>query len=147
MRPAKLLRRRSREVEDLATIGPLVIDMTDTLLERNGSGLSAIQVGAPLRIVVLSLLGGRTMTFVNPRILERSGSLMAQETCLSIPGQRHRLERSRFIKVEHLRPSGLEVLDVVDAELAVALQHECDHLNGVLTLDRRIFRNLDQALN
>jgi peptide deformylase len=147
MRPAKFLRRRSREVEDLSTIGPLVIDMTDTLLELNGSGLSAVQVGAPLRIVVLSLLGGRTMTFVNPRILESSGSLLAVETCLSIPGQRHRVERARYLKVEHLRPSGIDVLDVKDPELAVALQHECDHLNGVMTLDRRIVSVLDPTMN
>lgn len=135
--PNKLLRKRSRDVTGWTSeVSDIVHDMVDTLLAANGSGLAAIQIGQPLRIIVLSCVGERIVTLVNPRIVKVSGHVRSNEGCLSLPGRWVKLDRYASVHVEHLRPHGLEILKADEAELAVAVQHEIDHLNGVLTVDR-----------
>lgn len=117
-------------------VSALLQDMIDTMLASGASGLAAIQIGVPKRAIVLNGLGGRAIALVNPRILKSSGFVTSTESCLSIPGRRVRLERYASVTVEHLRQHGLETFEAREPDLAVALQHEIDHLNGVLIVDR-----------
>lgn len=136
--PNKFLRRRSREVADLRQEGldSLITDAIETMLAMNAGGLALIQIGIPLRIIVLNGMGGRAITLFNPRIIDQRGSLMATESCPSLPGRPIHIERHAWIKVQHEKLSGLEAMEIKNPELSVVLQHEIDHLNGVLTVDR-----------
>lgn len=130
-----MLRKRSTELAELTGLRDIVTDATETMLEMNGSGMALVQIGIPLRIVVLNC-GGRTVTLVNPIIVYQSGQVIAKELCLSLPGRVVEVQRYAHVRVEHLRPHGVDTINAEEPELAVALQHEIDHLNGVLTLDR-----------
>jgi peptide deformylase len=141
--PSKLLRKRSREVEAFTPeVGRLIEQMANAVQSANGSGLAAIQIGVAKRVIVLNCIGGRIVSFVNPRIVKAEGSIDSEESCLSLPGRTVRLKRYARVVVEHLRQHGQETLDAKDAEVAVALQHEIDHLNGVLIVDRQHWRAL-----
>lgn len=135
--PNKFLRKRSRDVAvfDQATLD-LVENMKQCLLSTNGAGMSAIQIGVPLRVVVLSCLDGGTITMVNPAIVKASGRVAAKERCLSLKGGPFWVQRYTRLELTHLRGNALVTMNVDDPQLAVAIQHEIDHLNGVLLCDR-----------
>lgn len=135
--PSKTLRKRSRLLDGFEPqVADVVRDMVDSVRERDGSGLAAIQIGQPIRVVVLNCTGNRVVTLVNPRIVDAAGIIEARETCLSLPSRWVKVQRYARVVVEHLRQHGTELLKADDPELAVALQHEIDHLNGVLVVDR-----------
>lgn len=137
--PTKLLRQRSREVGSFTPeLADDLGDLVDSLLASGAAGLAGVQVGIARRIVAFSLDDGRVITLVNPCIIwEGEERVVATEHCPSLPGRSYRVERAAQVKVMHLKPSGPEVLSALDSpEMAVALQHELDHLNGVLPLDR-----------
>ena len=118
----------------------LIDDMIDTMYAAPGIGLAAPQVGAPLRIFVIDLsLGhnaGELMTFINPTFVERDGMQLEEEGCLSVPGFNATVARPLRAVVKGLDRHGQELIVEGKDLMARAFQHEMDHLDGMLFLDR-----------
>jgi peptide deformylase len=118
----------------------IVDDMIDTMYAAPGIGLAAPQVGVPLRIFVIDLsLGhnaGELMTFINPTFVEREGMQTEEEGCLSIPGFNATVARPLRAVVKGLDRHGEELIVEGKELMARAFQHEMDHLDGMLFLDR-----------
>jgi peptide deformylase len=117
---------------------------------NNGVGLAAPQVGETLRLIVLDVHqgenGGQLLKLINPRITEKEGKRKSEEGCLSLPGLIVEVDRAEKVVVEALGPDGNEKRIEAEGLLSVALQHEIDHLDGVLLVDRLsvLRRNLYQ---
>ena len=134
-------------------IATLCEDLAETMYAAPGIGLAANQVGEPLRIVVLDVHdkeegpGRRLMKLVNPVITERDGEILFEEGCLSVPEFTSPVKRARRILVRAWTPEEKEVQVEAEELLAVALQHEIDHLDGKLFIDRisRLKRDLYRA--
>ena len=144
--PDPILRETSAPVETFdAELKTLIADMFETMYDAPGIGLAAVQVGVPQRLLVIDLQepaeeGGEPVkdprVFVNPEILEESGTLVPyKEGCLSIPEQYAEVLRPDRIKVRWQDANGATHEGEIDGLLAVCLQHEIDHLNGVLFID------------
>ena len=134
-----VLREVAREVERVdEEVRTLVEDLTDTMYEADGIGLAAPQVGVPLRVFVYDVRDPETPSgaLINPRIVERTGQVKEEEGCLSIPDLREIVARAERVVVEGLDPDGSEVRLEADGLLSRCLQHEIDHLDGVLFIDR-----------
>ena len=135
------LHDRAQDVGELTTdIQKLIDDMIDTMYAAPGIGLAAPQIGAGLRIFVIDLSLGRKpddlMVFVNPEFTELEGMQLEEEGCLSVPGFNATVARPTRAVVRGLDRSGtLRTVEGTDL-LARALQHEMDHLDGKLFLDR-----------
>jgi len=125
--------------EDLRT---LVQDMFETMYHAEGIGLAAPQVGVPLRVLVVDVRdrdegGSEPRALVNPRVVEASEETdRSSEGCLSIPGLEEVVERPKSVVVVGRDPEGKEVRLEAEALFGRALQHEIDHLDGILFLDR-----------
>jgi peptide deformylase len=133
---AAVLRRRSRAVPAVdAAIRRLVADMAVTMRRANGAGLAAVQIGVPLR-VILADTGRGLLALVNPRLRARAGTDVGPEGCLSIPGVTARVRRALRVTVDGTLLTGQRVGLRASGFIARILQHEIDHLNGVLFLDR-----------
>jgi peptide deformylase len=144
--PDPILRQISKPVEtfdhDLKT---LVSDMFETMYEAPGIGLAAVQVGVPIRLLVIDLQepeqeGGEPIrdpkVFINPEILWHSDSeIPYTEGCLSVPEQYAEVMRPDRIRARWQDEDGKTYEEEIDGLLAVCLQHEMDHLNGVLFID------------
>jgi peptide deformylase len=139
-----LLREKSAPLESV-TDGDrkLIEDMGQTMLEAPGVGLAAVQVGVPRRGLVIDPDAGtehpqqRAMAFINPEIVETDGGKVAyEEGCLSIPGCEETVKRARLVKVRALDPAGSPFLFEATETQSRILQHEIDHLDGVLFVDR-----------
>jgi peptide deformylase len=137
--PDARLRRRCRDVTEFdADLARLVDDLTDTLAGSGGIALSAPQVGDPRRVSVLNLSGDGSApdVFVNPDILVRRRWAIVEESCLSVPGVEGKIMRATRVRVRALDAAGEPfVRDLEDMD-AVCLQHEVDHLDGTLFVDR-----------
>jgi len=118
----------------------LVRDLFETMYDANGIGLAATQVGVGKRVIVVDISpaeeGARPVALVNPEIVERNGCTRGSEGCLSIPGIEGEVERAETIRVRGLDETGNSVDLPASGLLARALQHEIDHLDGVLFIDR-----------
>ncbi|MBI4249803.1 MAG: peptide deformylase [Elusimicrobia bacterium] len=138
----KVLRQRCKTVpfEQIAKLLPEILgDMWATMRAANGVGLAAPQIGLPLRLAIIDVKpGGKSKKWVliNPEIVEKSGAEESEEGCLSIPGLYAKLRRSSRVKVKALNEHGLPVEITGLGLFARALQHETDHLNGKLFVDR-----------
>jgi len=115
-------------------------DMFDTMYDAPGIGLAAVQVGEPIRMLVLDVAGKdepkNPQVFINPEILAKSEDMnVHEEGCLSIPDYYAEVERPARISVKALDLDGKEKIVEADGILATCLQHEIDHLNGVLFID------------
>jgi len=133
-----VLRRECDPVEQVdRELRTLIRDMQDTMYAADGVGLAAPQVGIPLRVFVYDVRddGHPSGALVNPRIESRSGSSKGEEGCLSIPGLADVVERAESIVITGLDARGEPVRIEADGMLSRCLQHELDHLNGVLFLD------------
>jgi len=137
MIPDPVLRQKAKRVTSIdGSIQHLVDDMIETMRAVSGVGLAATQVGVPLRVAVIELPGEDVITIINPAIIERQGERIITEACLSVPGYQGELKRSVFVKVKAKDRYG-RVFRVKGEELlAQALEHEIDHLDGVLYIDR-----------
>ena len=129
------------EVGDITgDILKLIDDMIDTMYAAPGIGLAAPQVGAPLRIFVIDLSLGRNagelMTFINPVFIERDGMQLEEEGCLSVPGFNATVARPLLAVLKGLNRHGQEHTVEGKDLMARAFQHEMDHLDGMLFLDR-----------
>lgn len=114
----------------------LIEDMADTMYEADGVGLAAPQVGILQRIFVIDIYNDYGLrVFINPEILEVSGSQLGEEGCLSVPGEVADVERPNYVKVKALNEKGEEFVLEATELLARAILHENDHLNGTLFID------------
>ena len=140
--PDPVLQKKVRRVTKIdAAIQRLIDDMFETMYEAHGVGLAANQVGAPLRICVLGIPKGEgegrdEYVLINPEWVKKGGEREVDEGCLSIPGYRGRLTRSEWVKVKGLDRDGNAVRLKGEGLLAQALEHELDHLDGSLYVDR-----------
>jgi peptide deformylase len=123
-----------------ASLHRLIDDMIETMYAAPGVGLAAPQIGVPLRVCVIDLSvgkpGGRLYTLVNPEFVSREGMQLEDEGCLSVPGFSATVPRPARAVVRALDRDGLPVTVEGEGLLARALQHEIDHLDGTLFLDR-----------
>ena len=103
-----------------------------------GVGLAAPQVGIPLRVIVIGLPEQEDIALINPQIVRRKGERLVNEGCLSLPGYVGELKRAELVTVKGLNPDGKEIRIKADELLAQALEHEIDHLNGVLYIDQLV---------
>ncbi len=140
--PHPLLREKSTDIEEFTPeLGQLIDDMFDTMFAAQGLGLAAPQIGKNIKLVVLDAgaemkRGSELMELINPRIVYKSPeTVILEEGCLSFPGIYANVERSAEIKVEAMDRHGKPFTIEADSFLAVALQHEIDHLSGILFID------------
>ena len=139
--PNKLLRQISKPVEKVGDEErALMDDMLETMYEAPGIGLAAIQVGVPKRIIVMDISRNEDKKepryFVNPIIKNRNKEKVKyEEGCLSVPDQFAEIERPNACEVEYLDYNGKKQLLKADGLLATCIQHEMDHLEGVLFID------------
>ncbi len=136
--PDPILRQKARRVPEFdESIKRLVDDMLETMKAAPGVGLAAPQVGVPLRIIVVELPENQgAIALINPEVVKRGGERVCEEGCLSIPGFKGEVRRCEWIKVKGLDRTGRAVRIKGEELLAQILEHEIDHLNGVLYIDR-----------
>ena len=140
--PNKLLREISKPVDHIGeNEQKLMDDMLETMYAaKNGIGLAAIQIGFPQRIIVMDITKNQTnknpMYFVNPIIINKSTDQSTyEEGCLSVPEQFAEIDRPSKCEVEYLDYNGEKKLLKVEGLLATCIQHEIDHLEGILFID------------
>lgn len=124
--------------EDInAELNKFIDDMFDTMYEHEGIGLAAPQVNVLKRVITIDIEGDKAnqIVLINPEVLEASGETGIEEGCLSIPGCRALVPRKEKLKVKALNRKGEEFVLDADGLLAICIQHEIDHLNGVLFVD------------
>ena len=134
-----ILRRKSNKVPSIDRgILRLIDDMLDTLYEQNGVGLAAPQIGVSLRVIVIHLPEEEhPKILINPQIVKAEGEMNGDEACLSVPGYVGQINRFNDITVKALNEKGqLKRYKANGGLLARALQHELDHLDGILYYDR-----------
>ena len=139
--PNKLLRQVSKSVDHVGKDEQkLMDDMLDTMYDANGIGLAAIQIGIPKRIIVMDISKKKgekePRYFVNPVIKNKDPSKVTyEEGCLSVPNQFAEIDRPSKCNVEYLDYNGEKQLLKADGLLATCIQHEMDHLEGILFID------------
>ena len=139
--PNKILRQISKPVDQITKEDQnLMDDMLETMYAANGIGLAAIQIGIPKRIIVMDISKDKNnkepMYFVNPVIKEKNlNKSTYEEGCLSVPDQFAEIERSSKCEVEYLDYNGKKNILKAEGILATCIQHEIDHLEGVLFID------------
>lgn len=153
--PHEVLCSKARPVEEIDDfIKELSKDMAQVMYENRGIGLAAPQVGECLRLITVDISGPdkreELMVLVNPEIIEEDGEAESEEGCLSVVGYKTSVKRAEKVKVKASDLDGKEVCIEADDLLATCLQHEIDHLDGVLFIDRisRLKRKMyDKKLN
>jgi peptide deformylase len=116
-------------------IRQLVQDMFETMHASNGVGLAAPQIGMNKRVFVIEI-ENRQMVFVNPKILKVIGKETCEEGCLSFPGLREDVQRGKIVTCEYTDIDGQLIKITAEGLLARAIQHENDHLDGIMIVDR-----------
>ncbi|NPA11849.1 MAG: peptide deformylase [Epsilonproteobacteria bacterium] len=142
--PNKILKKVSKPVERFdKELHKLLDDMYDTMIAKNGVGLAAIQVAVPLRALIIDIgdeSGNQSkdtlIEVINPEFLEWSGTQRDTEGCLSVPEYYDEVERYKNVKVKFYDRYGNEKIMEADGLLSVAFQHETDHLDGQLFVER-----------
>lgn len=134
--PDPILYKKSREVEKVdERIKELINDLMDTMYESDGVGLAAVQVGVRRRVLVIDDRDGNILKMVNPEITFHEGNQLGKEGCLSVPGYQGDVERYEKIKVKYLDETGAEKEIEAEEYLARIIQHEYDHLEGIIYTD------------
>jgi peptide deformylase len=139
--PDERLRQKAKAVESITPeILELVEDMKETMYAAPGVGLAATQIGVPLRLFIVDTASedepSDLRVFINPEIVTRDGKVVWEEGCLSFPGVHEEIERAESIRVRAMNDKGKTFELEADGLLAVAIQHENDHLDGVLMIDK-----------
>ncbi|MDH4385595.1 MAG: peptide deformylase [Caulobacter sp.] len=148
-----VLKRKSVPVETVTNdLRSLIDDMLETMYDAPGIGLAAVQVGEPLRVIVMDLSkegeDKAPRCFVNPEILEHSEDrLPYEEGCLSVPDIYEAVERPDRVRLRYLNTAGEQVEEDADGLFAVCIQHEMDHLEGVLFIDHLSRLKRDRAIS
>ena len=110
----------------------IIEDMFETMYETGGVGIAAPQVGILNRIVCMDVGDGNQYLMINPEIIELSGEQTGMEGCLSVPGKRGQVTRANYAKVKAFNENMEEIIIEGEGLLARCIQHECDHLDGIL---------------
>lgn len=139
--PHPTLRHKSKPLRKVdAKIKSIVAEMFEAMYAARGIGLAANQVDLPFRLFVINTTGtrgeGEERVFINPVVSKPKGTDEAEEGCLSLVGLNAKVVRPAQVHIHAYDLSGNEIDQVVDGILAKAIQHECDHLDGVLFIDR-----------
>lgn len=139
--PSEVLKEKAAPVDEITDdVQKLIDDMFETMYEAPGIGLAAPQVGVSQRVIVIDLSSGtegdEAFALINPEIISTEGKVESEEGCLSLPGVNLKVSRAERVKVGGLNRKGEPVEIEGEELLARALQHEIDHLNGLLLLDR-----------
>lgn len=129
-----LLEKTKRVADFDASLHRLLDDLLETMRDAPGIGLAANQVGVPLQVAVIEI-DGKVTELINPKLVRRSGSMVDWEGCLSIRGFVAEVQRAEKVTVKARDRHGKEFRVKGDELLGRALQHEIDHLNGVLYID------------
>jgi len=133
----KVLREISKPIEKITPeIVNLVKDMTETMYTASGVGLAAPQVGVAKRIIIIDDEEKGAIALINPEIIEKEGEMISEEGCLSLPELYAQVKRFAKIKVESLDLNGEKIAIEAKDLLARVIQHEIDHLNGILFIDK-----------
>lgn len=134
--PDPVLRQKAKRLRNIdASIEKLIDEMLETMPAVSGVGLAAPQVGVSLQLAVIGLPEEDPIVLVNPEIIKRSGERIVEEGCLSIPGYSGEITRSEAVTVKGRDRQGKEYRIKAVGLLAQALEHEIDHLNGILYID------------
>jgi peptide deformylase len=135
--PEPVLRQKAKRVPEIdASIHRLIEDMIESMYAAHGVGLAAPQIGVSLRLVVIGMPEEEPFAMINPEIVKVSGERTVDEGCLSVPGYRGELVRHKSVIAKYLNPDGKEVrIKAKDDLLAQALEHEIDHINGIVYID------------
>ena len=142
-----ILKKKCKPVKAITdSTKELIQDMFDTMYEANGVGLAAPQVGILRRICVIDIREGDPVVLINPEIVETSGEQTDEEGCLSIPGKVAEVTRANYVKVSSLDMDMNPVTYEGEGLLARAMQHEMDHLDGILYGERASepYRDLEE---
>ena len=135
--PDSILKQKSKRVRSIdGSIHQLIGDMLETMHSASGVGLAAPQVGTPLRVIVIGIPEQEEVALINPEIVRRRGERLVTEGCLSIPGYVGEIKRAESVTVKGRDRNGKQIRIRADELLAQALEHEIDHLNGVLYVDQ-----------
>ena len=143
---ADVLRAVARKVKRIdGSIHSLVEDLIDSMHAAGGVGLAAPQIGVSLQVIVLGIPGVEPLALINPEIVKRSGGRRMMEGCLSVPGYRGEVIRSQRVTAKALGLDGRAIrIRAEDDLLAQALEHEINHINGIVYIDQ--VRNPDRFL-
>jgi peptide deformylase len=134
--PEPVLKQKARRVSSISgSVKKLIDDMFETVHEAHGAGLAAPQVGVSLRVIVLTVPEQEECALINPELVKKKGERTVTEGCLSVPGVCADITRAEQVTVKGRDPSGKQVRIKAEGLLAQALEHEIDHLNGVLYID------------
>lgn len=142
--PNKILREKSKDVTSFdKSLHSLLDDMYDTMVSREGIGLAAIQIGVALNVLIINLVDEEGVQkpenlfeIINPHIIEKDGATTYQEGCLSVPGYYDDVERASHIKVTYFDRYGKKYEEEFMDLMAIAVQHEMDHLRGHLFIEK-----------
>jgi len=135
--PDPILRRKAKRVSSIdGSVRRLISDMIETTHAVPGRiGLAAPQVGVSLRVIAIGMPEEEDIVLINPEVVRRTGERMVEEGCLSLPGYVGEIKRAESVRVKGRDQNGKEIRIKADDLLAQALEHEIDHLNGVLYID------------
>ncbi|MDD5358684.1 MAG: peptide deformylase [Sulfurovaceae bacterium] len=146
--PDKRLKTVSKEVVDFdESLHTLLDNMYDTMISKNGVGLAAIQIGVGLRAVIINIPlkdkekgedqpKDNTLEIINPVFIEEDGCSKYEEGCLSVPGYYEYIDRYKRVKIEYQDRNGVKHTIEDDDFLSIAIQHEIDHLNGRVFIEK-----------
>ncbi|MDR6997956.1 peptide deformylase [Neobacillus niacini] len=143
--PAEILEQPCKPVTKFdRKLGKLLDDMYDTMIQYDGVGLAAPQIGLGERIAIVDIDDEHgTIELINPKLLESSGEQTGPEGCLSFPGLFGEVTRANYVKIEALNRKGKKYTFEAEGFLARAIQHEMDHLDGVL-FTSKVIRYLEE---
>lgn len=132
--PDPILREECKEVKEGENVSDIIDNMIEEMLENDGIGIAAPQIGSNKRIIVVDKNGPYIV--INPVITKQSSAVFkSQEGCLSVPGKTVRIIRKKIIKVHGFNRNREKITTKVRGEMAAVFQHEIDHLNGKLITD------------
>jgi len=138
--PASILRKKSEEVREItAEIKSVIREMLKIMIKNQGAGISAPQLGILKRIIAINTKSGPEV-FINPKIgkISKKAEIM-EEGCLSFPGVWLKIQRAKEVEIESINEAGERIQNRAEGILSRVFQHEIDHLNGILFIDRISF--------
>jgi len=135
--PDPVLRKKASDIEEITPeVMKLAEDMAETMLKEDGVGLAGPQVGISKKIIAVQTENGPSV-FINPKIVKKyGGKVSMEEGCLSLPGIWFKIKRSNVAEIEAIDPKGRKLNIKAEGFQARIFQHEIDHLDGVLIIDR-----------
>ena len=135
----EILSKKSKEVKNIdQKIIDLLEDLKDTMRDRDGIGISAVQIGSLKRVVVIEGEDGEIIELINPVIKKSEGEQTNEEACLSVPDMQGPVKRPEYIEVEALDRDGNTSYYELEGFYAIVFSHEFDHLEGILYTDKMV---------